>query len=551
MPTQSKPWLLGIVVDASYSMRQNWQNRDGRNQPRFVTIRDALNRQLWKISTGLLTAKNDALLFCLGMGFRTEVTFAPTALEQGHERQQDVGSQTITQANLVCDLLALNEAIPRQAVLQEIEHGLNEKWRAYADQILTDARSRVENDAYSELQAIIESNLRESAYNALHRSWQYRLHTRLQTVATKYNWSLLTRLCARLSQFIDYRTRKIEAACTREGVVFLQRIQQRTNELFLANQSSYQQFIQERLNDFANQQIRIALELLTAKHSSAHFLQVFDEKTAYAIAEEIYNHLDRQVRMEIQKPAMLDFFKLAGRLRKDLGAKLDRQEIKRLTEQCVRKSGWETLEPFVQNVVKELIAATFKERAEKMLLYWVTLATSREVTCPITRIQTLLPELSEENVLSDKYMFGTTPVQDALNRASIRLLDAAYTDSNKLLLIISDGQFQINQTAQDFVTPVEMMACLLKQANVIIVCLYVTSRNVISRLLPHQLQHWPEGAKVMHQIASTFDEDQALADVLQQHYPNLIFGNKLCLQINQSEQLEVVLELIVAADDAK
>jgi Mg-chelatase subunit ChlD len=71
-------------------------------------------------------------------------------------------------------------------------------------------------------------------------------------------------------------------------------------------------------------------------------------------------------------------------------------------------------------------------------------------------------------------MFGTTPINEALNLASMRLLNLKYRNHKKVLIVVSDGEFEINGSTQSLITPIDTLASLLKQSDVTIVSLYVT-----------------------------------------------------------------------------
>jgi hypothetical protein len=248
---------------------------------------------------------------------------------------------------------------------------------------------------------------------------------------------------------------------------------------------------------------------------------------------------------------MRDFAGFLRHIRKELRGSVNRQEVRRLTEQSIQKCGWEILEPFVAAAVEDLITEIFMVQAQKMLPYWISLATSHTTTRSIQQLTSLLPEAASENLLSEVYVFGSTPISEAINLASLRLLDRGYDGHQKILIIVSDGEFESKKLAQELHAPLATSTRLLKQADVVIITLYVGRRNVIQRLQPHSLATWPTGARLMHQIASTFDQGGEIAELLQVHYGKIAVGKKLCLQVNDSEILENLLGLLLGYDVEK
>ena len=69
------------------------------------------------------------------------------------------------------------------------------------------------------------------------------------------------------------------------------------------------------------------------------------------------------------------------------------------------------------------------------------MASSREVTRSIKDIVNVLPDALEQEIYSDKFMFGVTPIHNAIKKASLRLLDVNFAQHQKILITISDGEF--------------------------------------------------------------------------------------------------------------
>jgi hypothetical protein len=135
-------------------------------------------------------------------------------------------------------------------------------------------------------------------------------------------------------------------------------------------------------------------------------------------------------------------------------------------------------------------------------------------------------------------MFGSTPLRQAIDRAAIRLIDEAYTDHKKVLLIISDGEFR--EEAEVMVS-----ANLLKRRGVTIISCLIHDRNLLSRMVSGPRKDWPSGAKRMIDIASEMPEQNGLpSDSGKKRLARTLTVKKLCYQINHSKILNAVIDNI-------
>ena len=537
------PVLIGIILDVSNSMQKNWKYRGRKKLPRFDMIREVINEQFWKISSMPIAQQKPIEVFCLGMGFQKSVSFMKVNLNDNEETTEvDEKPLTINQTNLVCDLLALSEIIPTITELEFLEKSLNDKWNAYAKKILAETRQGLDVDTYGRLTSFIKNGLHESAYDRLHQSVKYRLYQWLQNSSIRQRWSIFEQLFNQLSEYADKWEARIESSCAAEAEKFFYRIQSQAELLFEENEAKYTQTISDRLHDFATTQIQIILELLTVGHTSERVLNYFDEARAFSIAKEIYDHLNREIENKIRGPLIRSLGGFLKDMRFELRASLNHKELKQLTAQCIQKYAWEILEPFVQQTVFNLVQECFKQQARKMFLYWVNIASSREVIQPIQEIKGILPEVANEDILRSHYMFGTTPINEALNLASMRLLNLKYRNYKKVLIVVSDGEFEINGSTQSLITPIDTLASLLKQSDVTIVSLYVTNRNIVSKLVAQISARWPDGAKTMFEISSEISKDKEFTDWFQKQNYSLPDKSKLFIQINEAELLQEMFD---------
>lgn len=177
-----------------------------------------------------------------------------------------------------------------------------------------------------------------------------------------------------------------------------------------------------------------------------------------------------------------------------------------------------------------------------MFLYWVNIASSREVVQPIQEIEGILSAVANEDILRSQYMFGTTPISEALNFASMRLLNHKYQTHKKILLVVSDGEFETNESTQSLHTPIHTLADLLKQSGVTIVSLYVTNKSVVKKLVSRISARWPDGAKIMFEVASEVSEDKEFSEWLQKQDYSLPDKSKFLVQINEAKLLQEIFD---------
>jgi hypothetical protein len=172
----SKPLLIGIIVDVSSSMRHNWRNNEGKRLPQIEIIKNGLNRQIRKIKS-IYSQKPEARgveLFCIGMGFkRPQKKWQFVDLSRNKEKPLNDMAETLIDATVVCDILALTEIIPTKADIEEIENVINKKWSGYSNQLLQQVDFR--ENLYDDLVTLI----RESLYQTALRKLKYGLRGRL------------------------------------------------------------------------------------------------------------------------------------------------------------------------------------------------------------------------------------------------------------------------------------------------------------------------------------------------------------------------------------
>jgi hypothetical protein len=536
--TSTKSVLIGIIVDVSNSMRRNWKNTEGKPLPKIEVIRDTLNQQMKKlqlIKKSEQGKRQTIDMFCIGMGFKSPMFW--TDVELSHDQEHNLGNAVKrTQADLVCDLLALSEILPTNNELKEFKQKLEYKWSSHTKKIFD--RATIKEDVYMHLKRYIQEELYQSSTERLHRSILYRSHMWLSVRTTNkgYN-SLIMYLVCRLSDYVAAREKKNANVSERAATKYVENIIELAITNFTKNQKKYVHLIRSRLDEFIQVYIRSVLRALTIGFDISELVASLNEDKVIKLAKQIYADLDAEVRSNIAI-AWLDNRKSLFLSRRSIGASLDKKSVKQLTEQCIQKHGWDILRPLLQQTVLDMFVEQFEIQAKDQLPYWMRLAATREVTRSIRQISTMLPDVIEHHIYSQEVMFGATPFREALDRASIRLLDKAYKNREKVLIIISDGEFEEKQSAV-------LSAELLKKRGVTIISCLVADKNIVTQLVKQFKGSWPVGAKLMFEIASEATKGKYMINQQTIESKNFTeIDKKLFYQINTSQILSDVIKSI-------
>jgi len=457
--------LLGVLVDVSHSMSNNWHNKDGKELPRIEVIRDTLNRKLKEEQMRRRTQQHhldNIDIFCLGMGFRFPMYIEHDILSC--EQEQPLKKQEkIMLIDLICDLLALCEILPNEEKLEDFKERLNRKWQQCTKGILD--QSVIVEDVYADLSDYLRAALHDTAMQKLQRSLRYKLSHR--KLPRAFGWA--SRL---LEEYAKSMQEKITTTAQRAANQYTDDVLRKTTNDFNNNAEKYAAIIQGYLDTFVQSYTASTLQAFTLGFTPIEIVDDLDEKQALLLAERIYAKLDAEVRNHIALTIKLHQEKLLS-AKRSISASLDKKELNRLTKRFVQKYGWDILKPLIEHTVYNMVSQHFESQAKKSLPHWIRLASSREVVRPLTAVATMLPTIIEEHIYSEEVMFGATPLRQAIDRAAIRLIDEAYKDHKKVLLIISDGEFR--EEAEVMVS-----ANLLKRREVTIISCLIHDRNLLS-----------------------------------------------------------------------
>src|SRR6266498_1712401 len=463
MTSTNQPLLIGIIIDVSSSMRRNWRNREGKRLPQIEVIKNGLNRQIRKIksiySTKPETKKVE--LFCIGMGFkRPQKKWQLVDLSHNKEKPLEGTAETLIDATVVCDILALTEIIPTRADLEEVENVINEKWSNYSNRLLqkVDFRETLYDDLVSFIrESLYQTALRKIKYG-LRGIWLSYLLTRKILLDSKW----VNQHTEKLNNWLNEREKRIRLTSFKESDSYLENIRAVAKRIADSSVEEYEKYIRGTLENFVSEQSDQVLELLSLGHSPKKVFDTFNEDRIFSLAQNIYDHLEQDVRPKIQFTWLANRTKL-NVITKLIGGKIDNTRVRKITEEVIQKIVWEKLRRFVRIVIDDLFKDAFRKSARAKFYEWLDLASSREVIRSIKDIVNVLPDSLEQEIYSDKFMFGATPIHNAIKKASLRLMDLNYSQHQKVLITISDGEF-----SDKFLPEV---TSLLKEAGVTIISL--------------------------------------------------------------------------------
>jgi hypothetical protein len=534
------PDLIGVIVDVSNSMRRNWEKKEGKGEPRIETIRDALNKEikrLQSLSIDKSLEKQDVSFFCLGMGFQRTMFWNDMQMDYGTEITLNAPSVKKQQTNVVCDILALIDILPTKLEMDELEDNINNKWNDYAKRVLDEIV--LDDDVASELLSFVHESLRTTALKKLRSSLLNRLLSILLTNKNMLKNKYAQRYAGTLKKKIEKRENEIEVTSQKESQRYLDSIHTDAKNIFTKNKERYREFIESTLRDFVDKQTAILLKLLTLGHPVGKVLDTFQETEVLNLANTIYGALNKDVEAKITTSWLSNRSRLKM-IEKRIGARIDFSQLKRLTEESIKKLAWDIdLRSFAHNAVSNLFRSTFEDKAKSKFSDWIGLAASREVIRPLSQITNLLPDVFEHEVYSDGFMFGSTPINQAINLASLRFLDKPFESYRKFLVIISDGEFE--SATLRFETD------LLKKAGVTVICCYVSDHNIMKKLPDKINPNWSDGARVMFNISSETNSQDDIAKSLAEEGFLIEPGMKLLFQINYSDRLERILNAVLGS----
>ncbi|GCE27575.1 hypothetical protein KDA_30590 [Dictyobacter alpinus] len=517
---QTSNILLGVILDVSSSMQRNWNNHDSRKVPPVEIIRELLNKRIFEFQNDMHDSekRDDTEIFCLGMGFKTFMHMNNEDISYQREHGMGPNTKRLPVHHLVCDLLALADIVPDRDKLVDLQEQLNKRWQYYAKDIME--HSTITESVGENLRSHIQQEMYQSAIRRLRRGWQYKL-SQIEQQNSLPDW-----LAKYAQNYAVGRERKIAKVSFQDSQSYVNDVIKDTKNNFEQNASTYIHIIQNCLENFIEEYTHLTLKALTLGFGNSELVETLDAETAMVLVAQVQSELALEVKKNInlimaKHLAHLEISKLS------IGAHINNQKARNLTERCIAKHGWDIIQPLIETTIYTIFLEKFEKQIEQDFPYWIQLASMREVTRPIRQITNILPLIQTEHSTADKIMFGGTPFALALDKAAIRFIDPQYQENAKVLIIISDGEFFQSSS-------VVATADLLKKRGVKIISCIVANHDLRTRFIKQSPKNWPEGATQMLEIAS--DQDNLL---LPPHIE--LTDEKLCIQVNHSSIINDVL----------
>lgn len=504
--------LLGIVVDISSSMQKNWSNDFTRNESKIDVIKNTLNDEFRRLKVLYNFGRNDeVLVFCIGIGFILPFKLISVDVSDGKEKKIRELSRT-NFIGVICDLIALSEIVPSETKIGEIKTKIQSFWVEKSKEFLSDVKS--EKEVLQELRVTINDGLSTTIIRNDTFLWKI-----VRALNNDFGEDIFRKKAKRLSERL------------------IKDLQEKSQSLFTKNKKKYEKIITEKLTSFANLQIWYMLERNALGFSIESILQNFDKKKLLNLADSIYTQLRKDISKEFKSIWINTRLKILLQKSKNLSP-IKVQEVRSLTEDGIKSIGWKYLEPFVEDTALKIFSEEFEKVTKQNFKDWLNLASKREVVKDIQLLDNLLPNSGEKSIYTTEYMFGGTPMLEAINLASLRLLEKKYENHQKTLLIISDGEYD-NQVE------VNQISTLLKNQGITIACGYISNASVIPKLASSLSISRKRGAKNLTKIASELRDVNLPKGRDLNRITKNSFDAKLCLQINHPDVLKAIIKIFL------
>lgn len=527
--------LLGVIVDVSSSMKNNWKVKGGGESPKIEVVKNAINNQIKKHKLSPKSIKNIET-FCLGMGFKLKKSYCSITFEEGEEVSSD-DFKTYTDVGVVCDIIALAEIYPSKDKLLRLGDELNNQWKTYAEGIVGKAEVTEKNSPDD-----FKTRLSYQAYDSAIKKYKFlfssSFYEKFYTTLTRSNLSFLQFTGNKIDSARSSWLEKINYISKNSSDDYISKVVNESQKLFDQEFDNYSKYIEKELEDFLKKYIRDTVTNVFIGHELDMAVKQFNKVEVEKVADRIFSHLESEVKKSVSSVLALNNLNFYSSV-KSIGGHISVKELKSLTESCVYQYSWKVLQPFINHTVEDVFKTTFKSQVAYLLPKIIEFSSKREVIRPIDTIPIIFPELSENDENISHYMFGSTPMSDAIRRASFRFVDRSGDIMEKYLVIISDGEF-------DSEYPMGVVNAL-KRIGVKIISCYLSNQDIITKLTARKKSNWPTGAKTMFDMASHVDESDSLLNNIKKLDIKLENDSKLFYQINNTEVLEKVFESLLSS----
>ena len=477
--------------------------------------------------------ENNIEIFSFGFGFKSFESGILIDNENKKGKSKEI-SNTIEKHDTICDILALNEMIPTSELLSLLEEELNSRWNRYSKELL-DKEIILDTSPDDKLIKFLQDCYAEDYIKKINNNYFTRIIKKLSLNKFSFFNFILQRNLTKIENWKQHIPFKAELA----SELFLNKVENESNKIFQENKKDYIQLIHNKLHDFASQTIFQILLFISMGFSLQRSLALLDESKVKEIATSILTVIHNDVNKKIGFKWKISLQKELKKTKKEFHASFKNQDIYELVEKCFQKFGWDMLEPFAKEQASNLFKKCFQTQIENMIPYWIKEASAKNLIRSINDINYLLPEKLDYSIYSDNYIFGSTPIELTLVKAAHLLLDKNNKFKNRILVIISDGEFDDTSIS---------ITEMLKQDNVLVLCCLVYNKSIIGSLKEKLSNEIPENARRMTRLSSKVESDHEIIKVLEANNIILPDGHMLCIQINHSEILQSVFRSLLGDD---
>jgi hypothetical protein len=140
-------------------------------------------------------------------------------------------------------------------------------------------------------------------------------------------------------------------------------------------------------------------------------------------------------------------------------------------------------------------------------------------------------------------MGGATPLLAALQHFQATFEKAAGLNQHCFLIILSDGEPTDGSPEE-----IQAIADQLKENKVTIITGFVTPEDIMAykTLYSQADKNWPEGARMMHEIASPLPKNPFIYEYLSELRWDYCKESRFFAQVNESETLKELLKVVLS-----
>lgn len=523
--------LIGVIIDVSASMKENWHNPSKKNLPKIEVLTQLVNDYFKKLS--LFENNQEIDVFCLGLGLSIKIK--NTIYEAGKDIEERINERyrVVSYEGHVIDFITLGKSLPKKFIIEDLQKELSKLWNIYADELMKDISvdAEAENNLYN--------LLIEDIYHLTKTRFRYKFNLRINNSKEGYLKKILVTLikATRFSLTENILREKAEKIINN----LIIKTKETSTKIFTENNTKYKSIIEEKIKSFAQKELKLILERQALGFDNKAIIQKFDKQKMRLLQGDIYSSIKKDFKSNFDTTWILvntllrnDRFWLKFTL-------LPKKGLKEAIENLIHYLGWKDLKTHVEQVIKNLFEVTFRQELSELLSTWVYKSIYFHQTEKLNSISNLLPNGDNSFDMNfNKIMFGSsTPIDRAINFASSHFNNEQYKNHKKYLLIFSDGDFE---ESKEYIEVTDM----LKNEGVIIGGLLLSQKNIVRKI--GDIVGKGGKHKNFTKICSQVKDIEKLNNHFKSKHINISDQNRLIFQVNSSENFEPILDFILAEE---